>query len=486
MNFRRNFILHIILLLLVTCIVWIIFDSEQTHISRSVMSLGEGKYAHGFIVPQQSADHGQTLSIRKQFSGNISGPMGLMLLQIIIILIVSKLFGALVAKISQPKVIGEIIAGIILGPSLLGIVSPEMFSFLFPERSISNLQIISQLGLVFFMFIVGMEFEIGRLKKKVLNALIISNTSIIFPYFLGILSSFFLFRYFASDETKFSAFALFIGISVSITAFPVLAKILQERNLTKTNLGAIAVTCAAFNDLTSWCILGLVIAIVKGGSFIGVLLIIVLTVLFILAMFFAVRPLLERISSSPQEWNNGRKTNLVIVFLVLFSSALLTEVIGIHAIFGAFLAGLIMPDTMGFKEALSRRIEDISTTILLPVFFAVTGLRMQIGLLNDWFLWAVFGMVVLVAMAGKIGGGAISARITGHSWSDALSIGVLMNTRGLMEIIVLSIGYDLGILSSTLFTIMVLMAITTTMMSGPLLELIGYVNRKPESKAPTI
>ena len=404
--------------------------------------------------------------------------MGLMLLQVIIILAVSKLFGALVSKLSQPKVIGEIIAGIILGPSLLGLLSPGIFAFLFPERSLGNLQIISQLGLVFFMFIVGMEFEVGRLKNKVLNALIISNASIIFPYFLGIMTSFFLYKHFAAEGIKFSAFALFIGISVSITAFPVLAKILQERNLTKTSLGALVITCAAFNDLTSWCILGLVIAIVKGGSFLGVLLIVVLTLVFILLMFFIIRPLLQKISSSPREWDNGKKTNIVIIFLVLFASAFLTESIGIHAIFGAFIAGLIMPDTMGFKETPSRRIEDISTTILLPVFFAVTGLRMQIGLLNESFLWLVFGLVVLVAITGKIGGGAVSARITGHTWSDSLSIGVLMNTRGLMEIIVLSIGYDLGILSATLFTILVLMAITTTIMSGPLLDLISFLKRK--------
>jgi Kef-type K+ transport system membrane component KefB len=412
--------------------------------------------------------------LKIQFVRNIKNPIGLLFLQLIIILSVAKLFGALVSKLREPKVIGEMIAGIILGPSLLGLISPELFNFLFPENSLGNLHIISQLGLVFFMFIVGMELDIGRLKSKVLNAFVISNASIIFPYFLGVLSSFFLFDRFAPENVRFSEFALFIGIAVSITAFPVLAKILQERNLTKTTLGTIAITCAAFNDLTSWCALGLVIAIVIGENVSGVLLIIILTAIFIMIMFYLIRPLLRKINPNSPEGKNHNKTYTIIAFLILLSSACLTEAIGIHAVFGAFIAGLIMPDKMNFKESLIGKVEDITVILLLPVFFAITGLRMQIGLLNQGYLWATFGLIVFVAILGKIGGSAVSAKITGHSWKDSLSLGVLMNTRGLIELIVLSIGYDLGILSVQLFTILVLMAVTTTLMTGPLLDLIDF------------
>jgi Kef-type K+ transport system membrane component KefB len=308
----------------------------------------------------------------------------------------------------------------------------------------------------------------------VLNAFAISNASFIFPYFLGVLLSFFLFDRFAPENVRFSEFALFIGIAISITAFPVLAKILQERNLTKTTLGTIAITCAAFNDLTSWCALGLVIAITIGENISGVLLIIILTTIFIIIMFYLFRPLLRKINLNSPEGKDHNKTYTIIAFLILLSSACLTEAIGIHAVFGAFIAGLIVPDKMNFKETLIGKVEDITVILLLPVFFAITGLRMQIGLLNQGYLWTTFGLIVFVAMFGKIGSSTVSARITGHSWKDSLSLGILMNTRGLIELIVLNIGFDLGILSAQLFTILVLMAVTTTLMTGPLLDLIDF------------
>jgi Kef-type K+ transport system membrane component KefB len=474
---KRGLILHLILLGLVTCILWIIFASDKKDrppekqiplTGTSITKETEGNY-------NQVATAKEILKI--QVFRNIKNPTGLLFLQLIIILAVAKLFGSFGSKLRQPKVIGEMIAGIILGPSFLGLVSPEIFNFLFPENSLGNLQIISQLGVIFFMFIVGMELDIGRLKSKVLNAFTISNASFIFPFFLGVLLSFSLFDRFAPENVRFSEFALFIGIAISITAFPVLAKILQERNLTKTTLGTIAITCAAFNDLTSWCALGLVIAITIGEDIYGVLLIIFLTILFIIIMFYILRPLLRKINLNPPDGKNHHKTYTIIAFLILLSSACLTEAIGIHAVFGAFIAGLIIPDKMNFKETLTGKVEDITLILLLPVFFAITGLRMQIGLLNQGYLWTAFGLIVFVAMLGKIGSSAFSARITGHSWKDSLSLGVLMNTRGLIELIILNIGYDLGILSAQLFTILVLMAVTTTLMTGPLLDLIDFIYR---------
>lgn len=475
---KRSLILHLILLGFFACILWIIFASDKKDKSPKKQTFSiESSASKETEKNHPEVDVSKEI-LKLQLVRNIKNPVGLLFLQLIIILAVAKLFGALVSKLRQPRVIGEMIAGIILGPSLLGLVSPEAFNFLFPDSSLGNLEIISQLGLIFFMFIVGMELDIGRLKSKVLNALVISNASFIFPYFLGVLLSLVLFDRFAPENLRFSEFALFIGIAVSITAFPVLAKILQERNLTKTALGTIAITCAAFNDLTSWCALALVVAIVVGENVSAVLLMVILTVFFILVMFILIRPLLRKINSNPPEGKNHNKTYTIIAFLILLSSACLTEAIGIHAVFGAFIAGLVMPDKMNFKESLIGKIEDICVILLLPVFFAITGLRMQIGLLNQGYLWATFGLIVFVAMFGKIGSSAVSAKITGHSWKDSLSLGILMNTRGLIELIVLSIGYDLGILSAQLYTILVLMAITTTLMTGPLLDLIDFYHRK--------
>jgi len=406
---------------------------------------------------------------------NLRSPFGLLLLEIIAILAVSKVFGFVITKIGQPSVIGEMIAGIVLGPSIMGFLFPEIFDFLFPLNSLANLEFLSQIGLAFFMFIIGMELDLDQLKNKTYNAIVISNTSIIFPYFLGVVVSYFLYEQFAPANVSFTAFALFIGISVSITAFPVLARILQERGLTKTALGAIVIASAAFNDVTAWCILVMVIAIVKAGSIASALFSILITIVFIFVMFYAVRPWIKRISDKYADSKKLNKKFVVTVFFILLVSAFITESIGIHALFGAFLAGVIMPKNLHIKELLMAKIEDVSILLLLPIFFAITGLRTQIGLLNEGYFWIICLLIIFIAVLGKLGGSAFAAKMTGYTWSESFSIGALMNTRGLMELIVLNIGYDLGILSPTLFTILVLMALATTFMTGPLLDLIERI-----------
>jgi Kef-type K+ transport system membrane component KefB len=415
-------------------------------------------------------------TIQEQFLYNIKSPLGILLLQIITILFVSKLFGRIAKNIGQPSVVGEMVGGIFLGPSCIGYYFPHFSEFLFSKASLVNLQYFSSLGLVFFMFIIGMELDISKLRKKAQKALLISHISIIFPYFLGVLLSYFLYERFAPEGVGFLAFALFIGISMSITAFPVLARIIQERNLTKTEMGAMALTCAAADDVTAWCILAAVVAIVKAGSLMSALLTILLALLFVLFMIFIVQKQVKKLHDKYEKGVSINKTMVLIVFFVLLSSAYIAEVIGIHALFGAFLAGVIMPQNLGFKERLALKIEDVSILLLLPLFFALTGLRTQIGLLNEGNLWLIFALIVSVAVAGKFGGSAVSARIVGYSWKDSLSIGTLMNTRGLMELIVLNIGYDLGILSPPIFAMMVLMALFTTFMTGPSLDLIEYIN----------
>lgn len=415
--------------------------------------------------------------IRDTLMHNLTHPLAILLLQIITIILTARIFGFLFKKIGQPTVIGEIIAGIFLGPSFMGLFFPEFSLFLFPKSSLSNLQFISQIGLILFMFIVGMELDLSTLKKKAHEAVIISHASIVFPFALGIGLAYYMYNSFAPDNIGFLSFALFIGISLSITAFPVLARIVQERQLTKTRLGAIVITCAAADDITAWCILAAVIAIVKAGSLLSAGYVILMAVAYVFLMLKVLRPFLKRIGDIYSNEDTLSKPVVAIFFVTLLISAYITESIGIHALFGAFMAGVVMPQNLHFRNTLIEKVEDVSLIILLPLFFVFTGLRTQIGLLNEAHMWETCMVVVALAVTGKFLGSAIAARFVGQSWKDSLSIGALMNTRGLMELIVLNIGFDLGILSPSVFAMMVIMALLTTFMTGPSLDLINYVFR---------
>ncbi|MGH9905262.1 MAG: cation:proton antiporter, partial [Pyrinomonadaceae bacterium] len=326
-------------------------------------------------------------------------------------------------------------------------------------------------------------------RQKAHTAVMVSHASIIVPFFLGATLSLWLYRSLAPANTSFTAFALFMGIAMSITAFPVLARILEDRAMTKTELGSIALTCAAVDDVTSWCMLALVITIVKSGSMAASFLTIVLTLFFIGVMLLIIKPLIGRLFVALLKGNaegGFPPENRVLVAGVLaflLACALLTETIGIHALFGAFLAGVVMPATAGLRVLLKEKLETFSATALLPLFFAFTGLRMQIGLLNDWRSWAICAAIIAVAIAGKLGASMLMARWTGMNWRNAFSLGALMNTRGLVELIVLSIGYDLGILSDRAFAMLVLMALVTTFMTGPLLWLVGTERKQKGSHA---
>jgi Kef-type K+ transport system membrane component KefB len=402
---------------------------------------------------------------------NFRTSLSILLTQIIVILILAGIFRRLFRAIHQPPVMGEMIAGIVLGPSVLGLISPEAMSFLFPAPSLETLRLLSQIGVVLFMFIVGMEVNVQHVREKGSAAVMISHASIIVPFLLGSTLSLFLYREFAPAGTSFNAFALFIGVAMSITAFPVLARILEDRNLTQTTLGSIALTCAAVDDVTAWCILALVIALVKSTGLASAAITIGLTLVFAFAMILLVRPQLARVIKEPDSQQHRRRLIPLILAFVL-ASALVTETIGIHALFGAFIAGVVMPPSPEFRIFLRDKLEAFGSYALLPLFFAFTGLRTQISLLNDWQTWLMCVVIVLVAIAGKLGGSMLMSRWTGMSWPHSFSIGVLMNTRGLVELVVLNIGYDLGILSGRIFAMMVLMALVTTFMTGPLLSLV--------------
>ena len=428
------------------------------------------------VQPTKELNTGNNFQVfTDSFNQNLSDPLTILLLQIIVIIAIAHLFGFLFKKIGQPAVIGEIFAGIILGPSVIGLFFPQINHFLFPPASLGTLNFLSQIGLIFFMFIIGMELDLKAIRKQAYDAVIISHASIIIPYTLGMGLAYFIYQDYAPAGTSFLSFALFMGIAMSITAFPVLARILQEKGLTRSKLGAMALTCAAADDLTAWCILAAVIALVKSGSSISALYTIGLAVVYVLLMFKVVRPALKKIEHIYHEQEKMRTPIIALLFIMLIVSSYVTSIIGIHSLFGAFIAGVIMPSGFSFRKIVIDKIEDVSIVLLLPLFFVITGLRTEIGLLNEGHLWITFGWILMVAVVGKFGGSAFAARIVGQSWKDSLSIGVLMNTRGLMQLIVLNIGYDLGILSPEIFAMMVLMALVTTLMTGPALDLINWL-----------
>lgn len=426
------------------------------------------------VVTSKLSDKSAYSEFLESLSVNLHHPLAILLIQIIAIILIARIFGWFFRKIGQPSVIGEMIAGIVLGPSLFGLYFPDYAAMLFPADSLGNLHFLSQIGLILFMFVIGMELDLKSLKNKANDAVIISHASIIFPFTLGIALSYYIYSEFAPAGVEFLSFALFLGISMSITAFPVLARIVQERGIHKTKLGTIVITCAAADDITAWCILAAVIAIVKAGSVTSAAYVILLAMLYVLLMIKIIRPFLKRISDLKSH-DNLSKSVVAIFFITLIVSSFLSEVIGIHALFGAFMAGAIMPDNGRFRNVIINKVEDFAVILLLPLFFVFTGLRTQLGLLNDPYQWKITAIIIAVAVVGKFLGSALAAKFVGQNWRDSLTIGALMNTRGLMELVVLNIGYDLGVLSAEIFTMMVIMALVTTFMTGPALTFINYI-----------
>jgi Kef-type K+ transport system membrane component KefB len=401
-------------------------------------------------------------------------PLSLFLAQIIVIVLVSRVFGSLARRIGQPSVIGEMFAGVFLGPSIAGAAFPAFSATLFPATSLGALQMLSQVGVLLFLFVVGMELDTQLLRSKARTALVVSPAGIIIPFILGVVLSLYLFPNYRQPGGNILPFALFMGIAMSITAFPVLVRILDEKGLTQSVMGTLAITCAAIDDATAWCLLAIIVAIAKSAWVLSAVWVVGGAVLFTVAMLFALRPVIryvyERFSGG--EGSEPRKSAAALILVLLFASALATELIGIHALFGAFLAGVIVPKKPELQKHLRERFEYFSTIFLLPIFFAFTGLRTHIGLLNDAQSALVCALIIAVAVAGKFGGGTLAARFTGLGWREASALGVLMNTRGLMELIVLNIGYDLGILSPVIFTMLVIMALVTTFMTSPLLSVL--------------
>lgn len=366
------------------------------------------------------------------------------LLALLVVIVTARLLGALFKHLGQPPVIGEVVAGILLGPSLLGRLAPEASSYLLPSSVAPYFSVLAQVGVILYMFLVGLELDTSALRHGTHATVAISHASIITPFLLGSSLALWVYPRLSSQDVPFTVFALFLGVSMSVTAFPVLARILTDRSMQRTRLGVIALTCAAVDDVTAWCLLAFVVSVVHARVG-GALSTIAWSLVYIAVIVGAVRPVVRRLAGRVDKAGELTQPVLAVLVVGLLLSALTTEFIGIHAIFGAFLLGAVIPHDSVIARELTHRLEDIVVVLLLPAFFAFTGMRTQIGLVSGAEQWLLCGVIILTACLGKFGGSAIAARLTGLGWREASALGILMNTRGLMELIVLNVGLDLGI-----------------------------------------
>ncbi|HEX2394881.1 MAG TPA: cation:proton antiporter [Bacteroidales bacterium] len=454
---KRNLYFYILLLVIAFLSVWLSF-SDSNAMDGNALKLSLQNISGGIDIGH--------------FTGRLLESPGSLILQLVVIMVFARIMGYVFQLISQPIVVGEIIAGLILGPSVLGALFPGTFNYLFSLESVDVLHQFSQLGLIFFMFIIGMELDLQSFRKSANKAFLISAASIIIPFISGILLAFYLYPEFKSGNVDFMSFSLFMGTTMCITAFPVLARIVQERKLTKQPVGIMAITVAAIGDVVAWCILAVVIALVKAGGISHSLITIALSAAYVLFMFYVIKPIMHRVGQVYSSREAMVKPIVALVFLLILVSSLVTEAIGIHALFGAFMAGVIIPENLNFKRVFTEKIEDISLVILLPLFFVSIGLRTEVGLINNSHLWMICLIITIVAIIGKFGGTLLASRYVGLTWNHSLTLGVLMNTKGLMELIILNIGYELGILGPEIFTMLILMAITTTILTGPGLSIV--------------
>lgn len=394
-------------------------------------------------------------------------------IQLIVILLIVQVFGYLCQRIGQPRVIGEILAGLALGPTLLGVILPRVEVAIFPVSAFPTLQTLGDIGLVLYMFSLGTHIDTHAMLKQGRKAAVVSLSGVLLPLVLGGAFAFFLYPQFTGAKASLVSFMLLVGTAMSITAFPVLARLLEERRMLATGVGVLALLCAAIDDVIGWCLLAFVIAFIHATGAASVAVTMALLGLFLAAMLYVVRPLLlfadRRLQSKPML--------VALTMILLLASASATGTLGIHPVFGAFLMGIILPRRTVFLE-LVRSIDQVNTLLFLPLYFISNGLRTHIGLINLPALWLLCALVLLIACLGKVLSGTLSLKALGESWREALTLGTLMNTRGLVELIVLNIGLDLGVISPTFFAMMVIMAVVTTMMAPPLLALLGYGQKR--------
>ncbi len=404
--------------------------------------------------------------------------LGLLLAQLLVVLVATRACGLALRPFGQPHVVGEMLAGILLGPSFLGLLAPSVAEALFPASSLAVLSSLSQVGMVLYMFLIGMELDPEALSAGRRTAVLTSHASIVVPFALGVTLALALYRRFAPPGIPFLAFALFLGAAMSVTAFPVLARILAERGMLRTPLGTLATSAAAVDDVTAWTILaGIMVVVRTAGAESALWRPLLGLAFFVAAAYLARKPLRRAITGAFER--RGRLTHGLGAALVgvALAGACITEAAGVHALFGAFFVGLMLSSERRVAEAARARLEDPLVLILLPLYFAFTGLRTRLGLLLDDRTWGWALVILAVAVAGKLGGSALAAWVSGVPWREAAALGSLMNTRGLMELVILNIGLDLGVLSPALYSMMVFMAFATTVMTSPLLSALGVPRR---------
>lgn len=466
MNKRKSFTsiaFYIILLLLFGLATWWTLKQgaglETTSDTPSIAV----SMAEAYSIFGESVSHHATSTI------------GMLLMQILVILVAARTMGWLFAKIRQPAVIGEIVAGILLGPSLLGKVAPDVFAFIFPTHTLSNIQLLSNFGLILFMFAIGMELRLTDIRKDLRSSLVISHAGIFVPFALSLPLSYSIYTQYASTLTGFAPFALFIGISMSITAFPVLARIIQENKLQRTRLGKLSLSTAAASDITAWLMLAAIIAISQSGSMLSTIYNLGFLIVYLLIMFGLIRPLFRVAGKVFVNTEVISHSLIGVIFMLLLLSSYVTELLSMHALFGAFMLGLVMPEDLSFRKIVTDKVEDVSLLLFLPLFFVSSGLQTELGLIDSPEMWILLAIFTGIAIVGKVGGTYISARASGVRPKESLYLGAFMNTRGLMELVVLSIGYEMQILPPGFYAVLVLMTVITTVMTMPMVHAIDQV-----------
>jgi K+:H+ antiporter len=394
-----------------------------------------------------------------------------LLSQIGVILILARLVGWGLRTLHQPQVMGEIVAGILLGPSLLGWLAPDVSMALFPSDSLGPLNALGQIGVILFIFLVGLKLNLANMWARGRAVLVIAHASMAVPLILGTGLAIYLYPSLSDTGVTRTVFALFTGVAMGVTALPVLARILEENRMSDTPIGTVALATAALKDVTAWCLLAGVMALNTHTAVPGALVLsLIATGLFVFVMLSLVPRAFHLLEVRYRHCGRLTDGMLALMLLTMVGSAWITESLGVHALFGAFLAGVALPKGLDFVSEVSGKLEGVTTAILLPIFFASTGLRTSFGLIYGTDLWIYFGLILLVAVVGMWGGTTLAARCVGMSWAESTTIGILMNTRGLMEIVILTIGRDIGVISSTMFALMLLMALATTCMTTPLLR----------------
>jgi Kef-type K+ transport system membrane component KefB len=414
------------------------------------------------------------------------GPLALVLFQVAAILVTARVFGTLARRVGQPQVVAEILAGIALGPSLLGLVWPEAMGTLFEASSLTGLKVLSQLGLVLFMFQVGVELDRSHVRQHLRTVVTAAGASAVLPALFGVGMAVALFSEYRGPAATQGSFIAFLALAMSVSALPVMARILAEQKLTTSRVGTVALACAGVKDLALWCVLPFLVAFSSPRAGVSVLATAGFGALFLLAVVFGLRPLLAWVCSRVDQQRTTHAAGLSAVVGGLLFTAGVAEWIGIHALVGAFMFGAVMPRDGLFRATLATKLEPVVVSVLLPLFFAWSGLRTQVGVLNTWGEAGVFLALAGLASLGATGGGVFAGRLTGWSWRESGLLGVLLNTRGLMELVVLNIGLDLGLLSPALFTVMVLMALVTTIAATPLLKLIRRGAPPPVEDVPAV